>query len=125
MTRILAAFSILTFIAACGGGTQYSSSNAAGGRGSYTKPAPAVLFASGPIAQACRAGGRKQASRARCGCVQAVANQSLSASDQRKGAAFFNNPQSAQDTRQSDNAANERFWKRWKAFGNDAARLCG
>ena len=119
MLRIISALSILTLIAACGGGTRYSSANAVGARA-----APTVLYATGPIAQACRGGGRKQASRARCGCVQAVANRSLSAADQRRGARFFNNPQHAQDIRQSDNASNERFWKAWKAFGDDAARLC-
>lgn len=119
MTKIIGAFTILMFVAACGsGGSRFSSSNARSNTG------PSALFASGPISQACRSAGRKSASRARCGCVQAVANRSLSTADQKKGAAFFKNPQRAQDTRQSDNAANERFWKRWKAYSNDAARLC-
>ena len=42
-----------------------------------------------PIEKACRASGRSQSSRARCGCVQAVADMSLSTSDQRRGAKFF------------------------------------
>lgn len=131
MVRIIGALSILTLIAACGGGTRYSSSNASGARYSNTSNAsysagarPKVLFASGPIASACRAAGRKEASRARCGCVQAVANRSLSASEQRRGAAFFNDPHKAQVTRQSDNPANEVFWKKWKAYGSEAAQLC-
>lgn len=128
MVRIIGAFSILVMVAACGsGGSRYSSSNANKPR--YTPAAaattPSALFASGPIASACRAGGRKQASRARCGCVQAVADRSLSDADQRKGAVFFKDPHKAQVTRQSDNPANERFWKKWKAFGGDAAKLCG
>lgn len=122
MVRIIGALSILTLVAACGG-TRYSSSNA-----TSTRYAPAtssqVLFASGPIANACRVAGRKQASRARCGCVQAVADRSLTSAEQRRGAAFFNDPHQAQVTRQSDNPANERFWKKWKSYSGDAARLC-
>ena len=123
MVRIIGAFSILLVVAACGGGSRYSSSNASTAR--YTPVAtPSALFASGPIASACRSAGRKQATRTRCGCVQAVADRSLNASEQRRGAAFFKDPHSAQVTRQSDNPANERFWKKWKAYSADAARLC-
>lgn len=116
--RMIVAMVALSGLAACGGGSRYASSNAA----SYG--AAPVLFASGPIQQACQSDGRKAASRARCGCVQAVANQSLSASDQRRGAKYFKNPQALQDVRQSDNASNERFWKAWKQFGQNAAALC-
>ncbi|MFT6677189.1 MAG: hypothetical protein ACJAVM_003401 [Sulfitobacter sp.] len=105
-------------LAACGGGSRYSSTHARG----YA-PAP-VLFATGPVQSACQQANRKSASRARCGCVQAVANQSLSASDQRRGAKMFNDPHQLQEIRQSDNSGNERFWKAWKAFGQDASRLC-
>ncbi|HCI07146.1 MAG TPA: hypothetical protein DE314_07275 [Sulfitobacter sp.] len=76
------------------------------------------------MASACRAAGRKEASRARCGCVQAVANRSLSSSEQQRGVPFFSNPQRTQDVRQSDTASNERFWKKWKAFGTQAGRMC-
>jgi hypothetical protein len=131
MVRIIGALSILTLVAACGGGTRYSSSNANSQRYSNTSNAsysqgarPKVLFASGPIATACRAAGRKQASRARCGCVQAVANRSLTSSEQRRGAAFFSDPHKAQVTRQSDNPANEKFWKKWKAYGVQASKQC-
>ncbi|GGX58720.1 hypothetical protein GCM10007385_29390 [Tateyamaria omphalii] len=103
-------------LAACGGGSSYSSARAV--------PATPVLFATGPIYSACRSGGRDQASRARCGCVQAVANQSLSSSDQSRGAGFFSNPQQAQEVRVSDRASDERFWRRWKDYSDSAARQC-
>ncbi|MEL7132136.1 MAG: hypothetical protein AAGK77_06975 [Pseudomonadota bacterium] len=102
-------------LAACSGGSSSS--------GQRVATAP-VLFATGPIYSACRAAGRDQASRARCGCVQAVANQSLNANDQRRGAGFFSNPQQAQDVRQSDRAIDERFWTRWKRYSDRAARQC-
>ena len=132
MIRLTALISCLALVAACGGGgTRYSSYNATtyqspGARMSTPlgQPAP-VLFASGPIANACQASGRKQANRARCGCVQAVADMSLSASDQRRGVGFFNDPHSAQEMRTSDSSSNEAFWKRWKAFGDQAGQLCG
>ena len=120
MVRIFTALFIMAFLASCGG-SRYSSSNASGARASASS---ATLYASGPIASACRAAGRKEASRARCGCVQAVANRSLSSSEQQRGVPFFNNPQRSQDVRQSGNASNERFWKKWKTFSTQAGRMC-
>lgn len=120
MVRIFTALFIMAFLASCGG-SRYSSSNASGARASASST---TLYASGPIASACRAAGRKEASRARCGCVQAVANRSLSSSEQQRGVPFFNNPQRSQDVRQSGNASNERFWKKWKTFSTQAGRMC-
>lgn len=118
MVRILALIGLLA-VGACGGGqTNNKVTSAASGVNAQ------LLFAQGPISRACMAAGRKQASRARCGCVQAVANQSLTSSDQRRGAKFFDDPHRAQETRQSDNPASEAFWLRWKAFGQTAGRLC-
>jgi hypothetical protein len=124
MMRIGVALVAVLGLAACGGGSRYSSSKATGYGGGYS-PAPVVVpFASGPIQKACLADGRKEASRTRCGCVQAVADQSLSAADQRRGAKMFRDPHQLQEIRQSDNANNERFWKAWKEFGQNAAAIC-
>ncbi|MGB3244940.1 MAG: hypothetical protein WBB25_10420 [Sulfitobacter sp.] len=109
-------------IAGCGGGSSYASKNA---RGYGAAPSVVVQFARGPIQQACQSGGRKAASHTRCGCVQAVANQTLSGADQRRGAQYFKNPHKLQEVRQSDNAGNERFWKVWKEFGQSAGAVCG
>lgn len=99
--------------------------------GSVTAPAPVPVaapaplpFATGPIFRACQADNRKAASRARCGCVQAVAERSLSNADQKRGAKFFKDPGALQEVRQSDNPRNERFWLAWKAFGQDATAQC-
>ena len=102
-------------LAGCGGG-------GASYRGGFGQQP--VLFATGPIQQACQSASRKAASRARCGCVQAVADQTLSASDQRRGAQYFKDPATLQEVRQSDNPGNERFWNAWKAYGQTAASLC-
>lgn len=117
MLRTCVALMALTALAACGGGTRYSSSN-----GAY-RPAP-VLFAEGPIQKACVAQDRKNATYARCGCIQAIANQTMSWSDQRWGAKFFKDPHQAQELRQSSRPKDERFWLTWKAFGQDAAAAC-
>ena len=100
--------------------------SSSGSRSTAVNPtiAPAVMFATGPIYSAWRQADRKQASRSQCGCVQAVANQSLDASDQRRGAGFFTDPQEAQDVRTSDRTIDERFWLRWKAYGDKAAQIC-
>ncbi|WP_366942597.1 hypothetical protein [uncultured Tateyamaria sp.] len=117
VSKILIAAVAAFALTACGG-TRYSSYNAVRGT------TPTVLFATGPIYSACQKAGRKQASRARCGCVQAVADQSLNTDDQRRGASFFEDPHRAQEVRQSDRSADERFWTKWKAYSSDAARMC-
>lgn len=108
----------LVVLAACSSGPRDTVTSAA------QVAAPTVHFATGPIYSACRQAGRAQASRERCGCVQAVANRALDAGDQRRGASFFQNPQEAQEVRQSDRAIDERFWTRWRVFGDEAARFC-
>ncbi len=79
---------------------------------------------SGDISEACIAADRRAATPALCSCVQQVANQSLSGSDQARAATFFANPQLAQDTRQSDNFRDERFWDRYRAFTDLAEQIC-
>jgi len=66
----------------------------------------------------------RRASRSLCTCIQRVADFELTRSDQRRGAKFFRDPQLAQDTRQSDRADSEVFWKKWKKFGDTAAAAC-
>ena len=80
---------------------------------------------SGDLAKACIAGGRDAANRSLCSCVQQVANQSLNASDQRRAAAFFGDPDTAQQVRQSDRAGDEAFWTRYRAFADRAQSGCG
>lgn len=79
----------------------------------------------GAIGNACMKANRKAANRALCGCIQQVADQSLSRSDQRRAAKFFKDPHSAQVVRQSSNRSDEAFWLRYKAFGERAGALCG
>jgi len=80
---------------------------------------------SGDIGRACMSGGRNAASPQLCSCIQGVANQSLSGSDQRRAAQFFENPDVAQQTRASDRGGDEAFWLRYRAFADRAAAICG
>lgn len=105
-----------TALSACGGGaTNYTT------RGAF---APIQLYATGPLQRACMSQGRKAASSARCGCVQAVADRELSGSEQRRGIKAFKDPHKLQQWRQSDRTSDNAFWSTWKAFGQTAARAC-
>ena len=78
----------------------------------------------GIIESACLRSDRDAATRALCGCIGNVADQTLSGSDQRRAAAFFKNPAKAQEVRQSDRASDEAFWLRYKGFGDTAEAYC-
>jgi hypothetical protein len=78
----------------------------------------------GPIERACIEAGRQAASGRLCDCIQQVADQTLTRSDQRMAAKFFDDPHKAQEIRQSDNSTHEAFWLRYKDFGISAAAMC-
>ncbi len=84
--------------------------------------APAAT--AGPVARACMASDRQAATRAMCGCIQSVADATLTGRDQRLAAKFFSDPHRAQEVRQSDRAADEAFWDRYRVFGDAAERSC-
>lgn len=90
---------------------------------------PALSFSSTTaeakrIEQACMRSDRNRASAPLCGCIQRVADQVLTRSDQRLAAKFFSDPQLAQDIRQSDRRKHEEFWLRYRNFGSTAQRVC-
>jgi hypothetical protein len=80
---------------------------------------------SGEIGRACVTSGREAANSQLCSCIQGVANQSLSAADQRRASRFFGDPDRAQDVRLSDTARDDAFWERWRAFAERAEAICG
>ena len=85
----------------------------------------ANLAQAGVIERACMSADRKAANRNLCGCIQDVADATLSRSDQRLAAKLFKKPEMAQEIRQSDSATHESFWKRYKEFGASAKTYCG
>ncbi|MFT6607057.1 MAG: hypothetical protein ACJA2X_002260 [Halocynthiibacter sp.] len=90
----------------------------------FLAPMAPVPAEAGAIERACIRSDRKAANRSLCGCIQNVADQVLSNSDQRLAAKFFKDPQRSQDIRQSNNSSHEVFWKRYKAFGATAEQSC-
>ena len=95
----------------------------------YLILAGALALLSGPawadaIQNACMKSGRKAASRTLCGCIQDVADLTLSPTDQRRAATFFSDPHRTQEVRQSDARRDEQFWVRYKAFGGQAQTYC-
>jgi hypothetical protein len=82
--------------------------------------------ASGGIGLACLTGPRQTADqRALCGCIQGVADRSLSAADQRRMVPFFADPERAHSVRLSDTPRNDAFWARYMAFVQAAEATCG
>ena len=79
---------------------------------------------SAPIESACMKSGRQSANALLCGCIQDVADITLSRSDQRMAAKFFRDPHRAQEIRQSDRSSHEAFWKRYRNFGETAEAFC-
>lgn len=85
--------------------------------------APVAAFA-GPVENACNRSDRPGTNRALCRCIDAVASQTLTRSEQRRAARFFSNPDEAQSVRMSRSAADNEFWSRYRAFGEAAERSC-
>ena len=76
------------------------------------------------IKNACLGSDRSGGNYALCGCIQDAANRTLTGSDQRLAATFFNNPHRAQEIRQSNRRSHEVFWERYRNFGNAAETFC-
>lgn len=84
----------------------------------------APLAMSGPIDSACIRSDRARGNAPLCGCIQRVADQTLSRSDQRRAAAFFRDPHQAQEVRMSKTDADNAFWARYKQFAGTAEAYC-
>lgn len=85
--------------------------------------APAAALA-GPIETACNRSERTQSNRALCRCIDSVADNTLTRSEQRRAARFFTNPDEAQSVRMSRTQGDNEFWARYRAFGAAAERSC-
>lgn len=81
-------------------------------------------LASGPISVACLQSDRRARSPRLCGCIQAVANQTLSGADQRRAVGFYSDPHSAQMIRQSDRDRDRSFWRSYTRYATEAERIC-
>ncbi len=79
---------------------------------------------SGEVAQACVASDRRAANSTLCSCVQSVASQTLSRSDQARLVTFFENPETANDIKINDSRSADAFWERYRAFTRQAEQSC-
>lgn len=84
-------------------------------------PLPAVA---NPIERACNASPRPAANRTLCDCIGRAAERTLTNGQMRAGARFFQDPQRAQDVRQSDRPGDEELWRAWRTFGETAEAMC-
>lgn len=87
-------------------------------------PVLTSMASAGPVENACVRSDRSQASSALCRCVDSVAQQTLTRSEQRRAASFFRNPDLAQEVRMSKREADNVFWARYRAFGEAAEQYC-
>ena len=78
----------------------------------------------GDIAVACVESDRSAATAQRCTCVQQVAGQTLSRSDQAQLVAFLRDPELANDMKIDDSRGADAFWERYRAFTRAAERSC-
>nr|WP_170614710.1 hypothetical protein [uncultured Ruegeria sp.] len=90
---------------------------------SLTAVAPAPSYAA-KIKQACLASDRAAATRDRCSCIQHVANQALTRSDQKTVAKWFTDPHKAQELKMSKTARDDALWDRYQNFGQMAQAIC-
>ncbi|WP_170326821.1 hypothetical protein [Ruegeria arenilitoris] len=76
------------------------------------------------IKRACLASDRTAATRDRCSCIQRVANQALTRSDQKTVAKWFKDPHQAQELKMSKTARDDALWDRYRNFGQMAQAIC-
>ncbi|MFY2823956.1 hypothetical protein [Ruegeria sp. MALMAid1280] len=76
------------------------------------------------IKRACLASDRTAATRDRCSCIQRVANQALTRSDQKTVAKWFSDPHQAQELKMSKAARDDALWDRYRNFGQMAQAIC-
>lgn len=79
--------------------------------------------AAGRVEKACLRADRA-GSPALCNCIQQVADMTLSRSDQKTAAGFFEDPDEAQTIRASKKASDNEFWDRYRNFTSAAEAYC-
>jgi len=84
---------------------------------------PASVSAN-PIERACVQSDRPGVTREICRCIGSAADMTLSRSDMREGARFFQDPGRAEEVQLSDSRRNDAFWSRWRGFAETAEALC-
>lgn len=78
----------------------------------------------GRVGSACVESDRSVANPVLCACIQSVADATLSSSDQRQVATFFEDPEEAQVIRASDTPSADAFWDRYLVFIESTRTTC-
>ncbi|MDR0810600.1 MAG: hypothetical protein LBE86_16020 [Gemmobacter sp.] len=94
----------------------------AGALGAFILPLMSAAVAAGPIERACNR--TAKGNRGVCSCIQQVADMTLSGPDQRRAAKLMKNPDLAHEVWVSKREADDRFWERYKSFGQTAEAYC-
>lgn len=90
---------------------------------SFSIAAPRMAEA-GPINRACLKLPQASARPQLCGCIQQVADMTMSRRDQRMAAKILKAPDKAQEVKMSRKASDDAFWDRYTAFGDTAQAMC-
>ena len=77
-----------------------------------------------PVRRACLVSDRTAAAPRLCKCIQVAADATLTAREQSRAAAFFEEPHRAQEVRQSKDRSDGLFWERYKDFSALAEAFC-
>lgn len=96
----------------------------AGAFGALVLPIMATSVFAGSIERACLRSDRGSANPAICGCIQQVADMTLTGRDQRKAAKMMADPDLAHEVWISKREADDAFWERYKSFGQTAEAYC-
>ncbi len=91
----------------------------------FTPSVAPTAQAGGKIERACLKADRRDATRQLCGCVQDVAEAVFNRSEITRVAKYFEDPHLTQVLRQSDRSSDERFWAKYKEFGQSVRIYCG
>lgn len=84
----------------------------------------ASAVSAGPVERACVNSARAKGNSALCGCVQKVADVTLSGKDQLMVAQFFLSPDKAEEVRMQSTPSANAFWDRYTLFGEQAEMAC-
>lgn len=79
----------------------------------------------GNIKRACLQSDRGRGQTQLCSCIQKVADVTLTRSERSTVSKWFADPHQAQVVRQSASHRDEKLWLRYRAFGDNATRVCG
>ncbi len=77
-----------------------------------------------PVGRACMKSDRAKSNARLCKCIQSAADATLTRRDQERAAKLFLKPEQSQNLKMSNRRGDEKFWDRYKEFGELAQAFC-